>query len=93
MRSTPLLTEAHPLTGYTVHLRFEDGVAGDVDLAYLCDYGGVFEPLRDPAYFTRLRVDTEGETIVWPNEADIAPETLYRLACEHQVNDSSRIPA
>jgi hypothetical protein len=33
MRSTPLLLEATPLDGYRVHVRFEDGVAADVDLA------------------------------------------------------------
>jgi hypothetical protein len=80
MRSTPLLIEARPLDGYTVHVRFEDGVAADVNLAYLLDYGGVFSPLRDLGYFRQLRADTEAGTIVWPNEADIAPETLYAHA-------------
>jgi Protein of unknown function (DUF2442) len=91
--STPLLTEARQVDGYTVHLRFEDGIAGDVDFSYLLDFGGVFEPLHDPAYFARVSLAPEGNTIVWPNEADIAPETLYELACEQQVRDSSRIPA
>lgn len=50
------------------------------DLSYLLDYGGVFEPLRDVEYFRRLRADGEAGTIVWPNEADIAPETLYAHA-------------
>ena len=80
MRSTPLLTEAQPLDGSAVHVRFEDGTTADVDLSYLLDYGGVFEPLRDPAYFARLRADTDAGTIVWPNDADIAPETLYAYA-------------
>jgi hypothetical protein len=80
MRSTPLLTEAQPLDGHAVHVRFEDGTTADVDLSYLLDYGGVFEPLRDPAYFARLRADAEAGTIVWPNNADIAPETLYAHA-------------
>jgi Protein of unknown function (DUF2442) len=80
MRSTPLLIEATPLDGYTVHVRFEDGVAADVDLAYLLEYGGVFSPLRDPDYFRTLRADLEAGTIVWPNDADIAPETLYAHA-------------
>jgi hypothetical protein len=80
MRSTPLLTEAQPLDGYTVHVQFEDGTTADVDLSYLLDYGGVFEPLRDQTYFARLRADAEAGTIVWPNDADIAPETLYAHA-------------
>jgi hypothetical protein len=80
MRSTPLLIDAKPAEGYTVHVRFEDGVTADVDLSYLLDYGGVFEPLRDLEYFRQLRTDAEAGTIVWPNEADIAPETLYAHA-------------
>jgi hypothetical protein len=80
MRSTPLLTEARPLDGYAVHVRFDDGMSGEVDLSYLLDYGGVFEPLRDLDYFRRLRADPQAGTIVWPNDADIAPETLYARA-------------
>ncbi len=80
MRSTPLLTEATPLHGYTVGVRFEDGTSGEVDLSYLLEYGGVFEPLRNRGYFCRLRADPEAGTIIWPNQADIAPETLYAHA-------------
>ncbi|MDQ3725977.1 MAG: DUF2442 domain-containing protein [Actinomycetota bacterium] len=82
MRSTPLLIDAKASEGYTVHVRFEDGLTADVDLSYLLDYGGVFAPLRDLEYFRRLRADAEAGTIVWPNEADIAPETLYAYAQE-----------
>jgi len=80
MRSTPRLIEAKPLDGYIVHIRFEDGTMADVDLSYLLDYGGVFEPLRDRTYFVQLRSDAEAGTIVWPNDADVAPETLYAHA-------------
>ncbi len=80
MRGTPVLMEAQPLDGYAVHVRFGDGTTADVDLSYLLDYGGVFEPLHDPAYFAQLRADAEAGTIVWPNDADIAPETLYAQA-------------
>jgi hypothetical protein len=80
MRSTPLLTEAKPVGGYTISVRFEDGTAGEVDLSYLLEYGGVFEPLGDPDFFRQLRADPDVGTIVWPNDADIAPETLYARA-------------
>lgn len=80
MRSTPRLIDATPLYGYTVHVRFEDDTAADIDLSYLLEYGGVFAPLRDRAFFLELRADDEAGTIVWPNEADIAPETLYEHA-------------
>lgn len=96
MRGTPRLLEAKPTDGYAVHVRFEDGTEADVDLSYLLDYGGVFEPLRDTEYFRQLRVYSEGQTIFWPRhprgqegkqledvssvQADIAPETLYAHA-------------
>ena len=83
VRSTPLLLEATPTADSTVHVRFDDGTTADVDLSYLLDYGGVFEPLRDPAFFRQLRADPEAGTIVWPNDADIAPETLYAHALGH----------
>jgi hypothetical protein len=80
MRNTPLLVEAKTEDDHRVMVRFEDGLTAELDLSYLLSYGGVFEPLRDADYFDRLRADPEAGTIVWPNEADIAPETLYELA-------------
>jgi len=73
----PRLIEAVPLDAYEVHLEFEDGLAADVDLSYLLEFGGVFEPLRNIGFFRELTIDDGGNTIAWPNEADIAPETLY----------------
>jgi hypothetical protein len=44
--------------------------------------GPVFRPLLDPAYFARVAVDPGLGTVVWPNQADFAPETLYDLPDE-----------
>jgi hypothetical protein len=52
-------------------------------------FGGVFEPLRDVEYFRRLRVDEVGDTIAWPNEADIGPETLYDHV-QRRVREATR---
>lgn len=78
-----MLVEATSTEGYAVHVRFEDSTSADVDLSYLLNYGGIFEPLGDPEYFRQLRADPDAGTIVWPNEADIAPETLYAHAQRH----------
>ena len=71
------IVEAHVLEGYRVHLRFEDGVEGDVDLGRLIRFEGVFAPLRDPKEFARLTVNVEIGTICWPNGADLDPDVLY----------------
>lgn len=82
MRSTPRLNEAWAVDERTVHVRFEDGVSAEIDLSDLIGRGPAFEPLRDPDYFRRLRCDREATTVVWPNEADIAPESLYARAVQ-----------
>ena len=71
------VVEATVTAAYRVFLRFDDGAAGEVDLAEIIRFDGVFAPLRDPARFAELRIDPDSGTIVWPNGADIAPETLY----------------
>jgi hypothetical protein len=73
----PDLLEATPLGDHRVYLRFADGLAADVDLSYLVGCGPVFEPLSDVEFFRELKICESGVTIEWPNEADIAPETLY----------------
>jgi hypothetical protein len=73
------VTEAEVLDGYRIRLRFEDGTVGIVDLEDRL-WGPMFESLRDPAVFRRVRVDPHAGTITWPNGADLAPDTLYREA-------------
>jgi hypothetical protein len=64
---------------HRLRLLFDDGTAGDVDFSSV-EWKGVFEPLHDPMCFAKVRVDTEAATVVWPNGADLAPETLYEEA-------------
>lgn len=76
------------LRGHRLHLRFEDGVEGELDFRF-DSWRGVFAPLEDPAYFARVELDEELGTIVWPNGADIAPETLHQWVTER----ITRVPA
>ena len=71
------IVAATALGEHRLHLRFEDGVEGVVDLAPHLSFQGVFEPLRDPAYFARVRADPELGTVAWPNGADLDPDVLY----------------
>jgi len=77
MNPLPRVTAVEVLDGYVVRLTFKDGTVGSVDLADIVGKGPVFERLRDHSYFRRARVSRTLGTIVWPNGADVAPETLY----------------
>jgi hypothetical protein len=68
--------EVRYVRDYVVWLRFHDGASGEVDIQPSFR-GPVFEPLKDVEFFKLVRVDPELGTIVWPNGADVAPETLY----------------
>lgn len=77
------VTSANVCGDYRLHLTFNDGTSKTVDLeGHL--RGPIFEPLKDPAYFARGALDPVCGTVVWPNGADIAPETLRDMqAVEH----------
>lgn len=72
------ITEARVCGPSRLYLAFNDGTRKTVDLAPLLT-GPVFEPLRDPAYFARVRLDPVCGTVTWPNGADLAPEALHTL--------------
>jgi hypothetical protein len=85
-----------PVTGVEVigdhqlRVTFGDGLVGDIDFAGR-KWRGVSEPLTDPAFFAKAHVDPEIRTVAWPNGYDMAPETLYERASQHQVRDPSGI--
>jgi len=72
------LVDAEVTHHYHIHLRFEDGTQGLVDLrTILKNFDGVFSPLQDYEYFKQCFIDPESGTLTWPNEADIDPLILY----------------
>ena len=73
----PRLLSATYKGDYRIWLTFADGVEGEVNLDGEL-WGEIFEPLRDKAVFAVFTLDSELETIVWPNGADFAPEFLYQ---------------
>ena len=62
---------------YRLRLTFEGGEKGEVDVAQLVSFDGVFEPLSNDDYFRQVRVEPDVGTIVWPNGADFCPDVLY----------------
>lgn len=78
----PVVTHVEVIPPFGLRLAFSDGSVGDIDCRpwlYERD-SGLFAELRDPALFAKVWVDHEAETVVWPNGADVAPETLYEEA-------------
>jgi hypothetical protein len=81
----PAVTAVEVIGEYELRLTFDDGTVGDVSF-YGRNWTGVFEPLRDPARFARVKVDPQFATIVWPDDGlDMAPEPLYAKARQRQV--------
>jgi len=66
-----------PFGDYRLRIRFDDGVEGVIDVEQLVEFTGVFEPLRDPAFFAKVKVHPELGTICWSNDADLDSDVLY----------------
>jgi len=78
-----------PLSDYRIYIEIEDGRQGVFDLKPYLDRG-VFRQLRDVHYFNQVGILFGAVT--WPNEQDIAPETLLaemlHLASANPLNES-----
>jgi hypothetical protein len=70
----PRVISVQARNDYKLEITFANGEVGIFDCARLLDFG-VFKELRDLSYFRQARA--AGGTVVWPNEQDICPDTLY----------------
>jgi len=66
---------------YKLKIKFENGYSGIVDLSEYPKKGGVFSKFKDISFFKDYSLSKDIGTIVWGDEIDIAPETLYEK-CE-----------
>lgn len=71
------VVSVEPLADHRLRVRFDNGVEGIVDVAKMVQFSGVFEPLRDQAFFSKAKVHPELGTVCWPNHADLDSEVLY----------------
>jgi len=65
------------LKDYDVLLTFDDGISKVVNIKPFIK-GPMFQPLHDRKYFEEVIVDSDAGTIVWPNDADLDPDVLYK---------------
>lgn len=77
----PRVSQVHTDSPYRLVLTFTDGSSGVADLSsWIAGRRGVFTLLHDPAYFSRVVVDQDAGTVVWPNGVDLDPDMLYAAA-------------
>jgi hypothetical protein len=74
----PKILKAKYLGGYRLHLTFQSGESGELNLQDdIVGAGGVFAPLEDLDYFAQVLINDETGTIAWPNGVDLDPVVLY----------------
>jgi len=71
------VVDAKYVDAYKLKVVFEDNKQGVVDFSSYLNQGGVFRKFQDITFFKKFKVSKELGTIVWNDEIDIAPETIY----------------
>ena len=71
----PNLVNVSPLPNFCVHLAFEDGTAGEVDLSRLAGRG-VFSAWQNVSFFNQVAIGEFGE-LTWGEGIDLCPDALY----------------
>ena len=66
----------------TLRIHWDKADESSVDVSGLVETFRVYEPLRSPEMFARVRVGEHGTDVVWSDEIDMAADTLWRLAQE-----------
>jgi hypothetical protein len=69
------VVEVKPIEELGLFVRFTDGLTGEVRFKPE-HLSGVFEPLKDPAYFKQVYVDHGA--VAWPGQIDLAPDAMYQ---------------
>ena len=69
------ITEVKVLSGYTLWLKYADGIEGTIDLSHLVGKG-VFSLWEDHEEFKKVSIGSSGE-LVWGTEVDLCPDSLY----------------
>ena len=81
------VVNAKYIRDYQLDLEFENGQAGVVDFRSYLERGGIFSKWKNLDFFKQFSVSKDLGTIVWGDEIDIAPETLYeKCKMKEQIN-------
>ena len=75
------VVEVKPEPGYSLFVRFKDGLCGRVQLA-MEELTGVLAPLADVSFFERVFVDQGA--VAWPGGIDLAPDAMHADIASHK---------
>jgi hypothetical protein len=68
------IKEVAYIKDYTIHIKFEDGISGSIQLNDLVQKG-IFQELKDKSKFAK--VFTNGYSVAWSNELEIDANKIY----------------
>ena len=90
----PRIVEVRHVEGYRLELTFTNGEKAELDFRdMIVDRGGVFAGLEDMEEFSRVEVDREAGTVVWPNGVDFCPDVLYSRATGTPIPEAELQPS
>jgi hypothetical protein len=72
------------ISGYTLHIKFKDGVEGNVELSDLVSKG-IFKKLQDQALFAKAY--NTGYSIAWSEEMEIDSDAIYMEISGKSIRD------
>ena len=81
------VVEVKPEPGFSLFVRFRDGVTGTIKLR-LEGLNGILAPLRDESFFQQVFIDHGAVT--WPGEIDLAPDAMYDDVTNQYQNPTPR---
>ncbi|MXZ22079.1 MAG: DUF2442 domain-containing protein [Caldilineaceae bacterium SB0665_bin_25] len=73
--NVPWIVSIEPLANYRIHLRYSDGIEGEVDLSH-CVGTELFAEWDRPGVFEQVRIGDSGE-IWWSDMASFCPDSMY----------------
>lgn len=73
----PSVVAVRYVGGTRIWLRFDDGIAGEIDVKKHVTLDGVLKRLGNPRYVAQALLPKDCSTVVWPGGVDLDPTRLY----------------
>jgi hypothetical protein len=74
LKVNPRPTTVRPLPNHELEIKFSNGESRVFNMKPYLEFG-VFRELKNVSYFNQAQV--QHDTVTWPNEQDVCPDTLY----------------